>query len=499
MEITPGLLKPVNETKYLSAENCYRYRPILRHFFDQYEKINYWMYKEEVHAELTKHEAFQDYTIDQCRQDLDTLVSWGNLVPVQDTSKVSTVEEFKNKQFRYRLSEYSVEIERLTLRLENLHIEGASLESTLFEKLLEAIRKMKSLAGEGSKAAGPWWRDLNNDFRRLNQNYQDYMSTFHSLKAEEMMRTTAFLVYKDKLVEYLREFVKELQRVAGAIEKELKQLERPLINRVLNLAVEYELSIPRMDVQIDPKQLEENIFGKWQSVQSWFLGDGNRESEVVRLFEITNEIIRKITRYAAQIVESRTSASNRKEEYKYLAEMFLKSGSMDEAHKLSSVVFGIFRTRHIQGDFLRMTDSIQSGVYDEPAFELTLRPKVRAYKEKMHRSPIKSKKEEKEKQYQEYIRRVREEQEALHGYIQNNEIDMAALPVIPSHIRTMLLAWIARAGAASDHKIRTNTGQVVTLVPPEKDQRCVLRCYDGELDMPAYKLLITEDNQCREK
>lgn len=495
MEITPGLLKPVNETKYLSAENCYRYRPILRYFFDQYEKINYWMYKEEVHAKLIKHEAFRDYTIDQCRQDLDTLVSWGNLVPVQDTSKVSTVEEFKNKQFRYRLSEYSVEIERLTIRLENLHVEGASLESTLFEKLLAAIRKMKSLTGEGSKAAGPWWRDLNNDFRRLNQNYQDYMSTFHSLKAEEMMRTTAFLVYKDKLVEYLREFVKELQRVAGAIEKELKQMESSVINRVLNLAVEYELSIPRMDVQPEPKQLEDNIFGKWHSFQSWFLGDGNKESEVVRLFEITNEIIRKITRFAAQIVESRTSASNRKEEYKRLAEMFIKCGGEDEAHKLSSVVFGIFRTRHIQGDFLRLTDSIHSGVYDEPAFELTLRPKVRAYRERMQRSPIKSKKKEKERQYQEYICSLREQQKALHGYIQNNEIDMAALPVIPSHIRTILLTWVARASNTSDHRIKTNTGQLVTLLLPEKDERCVLRCHDGDLDMPAYKLLITEDTQ----
>jgi uncharacterized protein (TIGR02677 family) len=495
MEITHGLLKPVNETKYLSAENCYRYRPILRYFFDQYEKINYWMYKEEVHAELIKHEAFREYTIDQCRQDLDTLVAWGNLVPVQDTSKVTTVEEFKNKQFRYRLSEYSVEIERLTIRLENLHIEGASLESTLFEKLLQAIRKMKALAEEDHKTAGPWWRDLNNDFRRLNQNYQDYMSTFHSLKAEEIMRTKAFLVYKDKLVEYLREFVKELQRVAGVIEKELKQLDRTVINRVLDLAVEYELSIPRMDMQLDQKQLEDNIYGKWKSFSTWFLGDRNRESEVVRLFEITNEIIRKITRYAAQIVESRTSASNRKEEYKRLAEMFMKSGDMDEAHKLSSVVFGIFRTRHIQGDFLRSTDSIQSGVYDEPAFELTLRPKVRIYREKMQRSPIRSRKAEKEKQYREYVRRAREEQEAMNGYIQNNEIDISALPVIPPHIRTMLLSWIAKACIASDHKVKTNTGHVVTVIQPTSNKRCVLRCHDGELDMPAYKLIITEDPQ----
>lgn len=493
MEITPKLIKPVNETKYLSAENCYRYRPILRYFFDQYEKIDYWKYKEDVYEELRKYEEFRDYSIDQCKQDLDTLVSWGNLVPMQDTSKVSTVEEFKNKQFRYRLSEYSVEIERLTIRLENLHIEGASLESTLFEKILHAIKKINALAAETPKTAGPWWRDLNNDFRRLNQNYQDYMSTFHSLKAEEMMRTTAFLAYKDKLVEYLREFVKELQRVAGAIEKELKQLDLSVINKVLTLAIEYEMSIPRMDAQPEYKQLEENIFGKWQSFRTWFLGDGYKENEVVKLFEITNEIIRKITRYAAQIIESRTSASNRKEEYKWLAEMFMKCPDMDEANKLSSVVFGLFRTRHIQGDFLRMTDSIQSGVYDEPAFELSIKPKVRAYREKMQRNPIKNKKAEKEKQYQEYIRRIKEEQEAIKGYIQNNEIDMAQLPIIPSHIRTMLLTWIAKACVATEHKIKTNTGQVVTLVRPTRNERCVLRSHDGDLDMPAYKLLITDD------
>lgn len=492
MQITPDLLKPVIETKYLSAENCHRYRPILRHFFDQYEKISYWRYKEEVYEELKKSEEFSDYTIEQCKQDLDTLVTWGNLIPVQDTSKVSTVEEFKNKQFRYRLSEYSVEIERMTIRLESLHIEGASLEATLFEKILQAVKKINLLAAENVKAAGSWWRDLNTDFKRLNQNYQDYMSTFHSLKAEEMMRTTAFLAYKDKLVEYLREFVKELQRVAGAIENELKKIDRGIVNKVLNMAIEYEMSIPRMDAQPEHSKLEENIYGKWQSLQTWFLGDGNKESEVVKLFEITNEIIRKITRYAAQIVESRTSAANRKEEYRKLAEMFLNSSDIDEAHKLSSVVFGAFRTRHIQGDFLRVTDSIQSGVYDEPAFELEIKPKIRAYREKMQRSPIKNKEAEKKKQYDEYIERISKEQEVVKGYIQNDEIDMASLPVIPSHIRVLLLTWIARACVATDHKIQTDTGHMVTLVSPENNKRCILQCSDGDLNMPAYRLLITE-------
>ena len=41
---------------------------------------------------------------------------------------------------------------------------------------------------------------------------------------------------------------------------------------------------------------------RWQSLFNWFVGE-NDNNEVNRLFEITNEIIRKITRYALQIGE----------------------------------------------------------------------------------------------------------------------------------------------------------------------------------------------------
>ena len=61
---------------------------------------------------------------------------------------------------------------------------------------------------------------MNNDFIRLNQNYQDYIRDLNSVKAEEMMRTKEFLVFKDKLVEYLRNFVKGLQKNVGVIEED---------------------------------------------------------------------------------------------------------------------------------------------------------------------------------------------------------------------------------------------------------------------------------------
>ena len=158
---------------------------------------------------------FAEYKLEQCQQDLAMLVEWKNLNTIQDTRKVSSIEEFKNKKFRYQMSEYSVEIERLVLRLENLFIEGASLEPTLLERIRINISRFPQMADEDLNKVYTWWNDLNNDFVRLNQNYQDYIRDLNSVKAEEMMHTKEFLVFKDRLVEYLRNFIKGLQRNVG--------------------------------------------------------------------------------------------------------------------------------------------------------------------------------------------------------------------------------------------------------------------------------------------
>ena len=73
---------------------------------------------------MMQYEEMAGYTMEQCQQDLQSLVEWGNLIAIQDSQKVKTIEDFKNRQYRYQLSEYTVEIERMTLRLENLGIEG---------------------------------------------------------------------------------------------------------------------------------------------------------------------------------------------------------------------------------------------------------------------------------------------------------------------------------------------------------------------------------------
>lgn len=490
MEIRENLFKQITETKYLTTDNTWRYRTIIRYFFLQYEKMKYWLYKEELFEELKKSPYFIEYTMDQCKQDLDVLVEWNNLIPVQDTAKVSTVEEFKNKQFRYQLSEYSVEIERMTIRLENLKVESASLEPSLLERLRIELNRFKSMVDEDMNIVGNWWNSINEDFKRLNQNYQDYIRDLYSIKAEEMMRTKEFLVFKDIFIDYLRDFVKGLQQNSYAIEAIIREITIEDEEKIINKILEYNISIPRIDIEISEEDIRENIKGRWINLKNWFTGDGERESEVSKLFDITNEIIRKITRFAFQIVETRNSAANRKEEYKKICEMFLCLDDIEEAHKLSSLVFGIFNTRHIKADIIRKTESINMGIYEEEPYEITIKPRIRTYREKSEKSPIPDNKERKEEALKRIIEERENEVNIMENYIIDGEIDFAKLPKIESHIRTTLLRWLTKAIGSLDNTSKTEDGRIFKVIFPKNDEICILNCEDGELQMPAYKIIF---------
>ena len=490
MKIHEKLIKPVHEAKYLDVENTDRYRSIARLFYLNYEKLKYWMYQEEVYEELIQDAYFAGYTMEQCQQDLETLARWGNLATIQDTRHVTSIEEFKNKKFRYQLTETTVEIERMVIRLENLLIEGASLEPTLLERIRLSLAKVDEMPQKDMEKIHSWWNDLNNDFIRLNQNYQDYMRELNSVKAEEMIKTREFLVFKDSLIEYLRTFVKSLQVNVTAIEQTLKKVHQETIQFILEQVTAHELSIPRIDVELDEQQIYEKMKGRWENIYKWFAGTNGMDSESMKVFDTTNEVIRKITRYANRLSEQSNHGANRKEEYRKLATMFAKCRDVNEAHKLAAVVFGIEKPLHLKGDFARQTESINSGVYEEAPQEIMIQPRIRNYREKAKRQGIVDRTREKEEVRQAMIQRLEEERKLLKSYIKNNRLEFASLPEIEPHVRDTFLTWLSKGLENKSRRAKTEEGQVFTIVLEEPGKTCVLNCTDGSFRMPAYTIIF---------
>lgn len=481
-------LDAIEETSYLSVPNARVYRKIMRCFYREYEKMRFQLYKEDIFELVRQEEEFRDYTMQELEQDLAALVKWKNLTPIQDPGRVYTIADYKNKQYRYTMSEYAVEIERLTVRLENVFLESGNLSTNYFVRLEKSLEEAETMEQAGLKQVNEWWNLLQEDFRRLNQNYQDYLRDFYSGKADRLMKSVEFVLHKDKFIRYLNEFVQELQqhsrRIAQLLTRSMEGIEGCVLERV----VQSELDIPHAVVEFrgsTEPNLRENVMGKWNSLKNWFLDSPQQECEAKRVLRITNEVIRNIIQNAALIVQMQNWGISRKEDYRKFLELFLKCEDLEEAHRLSAHVFGIQRVEHFRTNAPRESDAVNDSVYQENPAEYLLKPHTRAYREKKDRTGFSDRSLEKMIQRQNYLRHAEQQKEIVMRYIRDQKIVFADITEeITENTRHIFLQWIGQAGLNSEHKGRTEYGQEYRLL--RGIGNCVLHCEDGDLTMPAY-------------
>ncbi len=305
-----------------------------------------------------------------------------------------------------------------------------------------------------------------------------------------MMKSREFLLFKDKLIDYLRTFIKGLQRNVGVIEEHLRMLETKKKEQIIERIVKHEFSIPRMDVEVSMDMIEERIRGRYQSIEDWFVGHDGQDNEAGKLFDATNEIIRRITRYATQLSEKSALHANRREEYRKMANLFHRCKDIEEAHKLSAMIFGLEKPFHLKGEFLRETESMNSVVYEETPLEILLKPMTRNYGMKVRRSSIRDQKEEKERVRLEAIQQLKEDKRKLDALIIDGKVSFAHLPVIEPRIREILLKWLSD-GLEDEERIgRTEDGRLYHLDMSEVETRCVVRCEDGNFTMPQISIVF---------
>ncbi len=492
---TLNYLEPIQETVYLSASNAPQYRRIMRIFFMEYERMHFQLYKEDVLEFMREYPEFSDYSMEQLKIDLEVLVGWKNLTPIQDPRRVYTIAEYKNKQYRYTMSEFAVEVERMTIKLENLFMEGGSLSTNYFVRIENALGEMMSMYNKDLKTINEWWNNLQEDFKRLNRNYQDYLREFYSGKSEKLLKSVEFVIHKDRFISYLQEFVQQLQNKSIRIENIMKDLSKEGVNRVLDKVIESELSIPHPNSQIQylrENNIRESIYGKWKNLLDWFIPTKKGFSESQKVLEITDEVIRKMIQNAALIVQMQNWGVSRKDDYKKFIQMFAQCEHVEEAHKLSAYLFGIQHVRHFKINQERSTDSINSSVFDEMPSEYELKPHTRTYKPRIDKSGFESKELEKRKQREQYLRRLEEDKKLVMKYIRNNQLDIRQIKdCISRDTRETLLGWIAQANLTVSKRGRTEYGQAFRLIKQEGSHR--IKCQDGELEMPIYILQFEDE------
>lgn len=458
--------------------------------------MKYWLYAEEIYDEIINIYGFNSYTLDNLKGDLEALKTWGNFDVIQDTKKTVSIEEFKNRKFRYQISYATIELERTLIKLEGAG-DGmrGSLEISLIERFRDTLRNLENIdINYKDKEIFSIWEMLNRDFKHLNENYQDYISKFFNPKTEELLKATEFLIYKESFIKYLREFVKGIQINVPQIQKSIESLEedKEKIDLFIKEVIKYEKTTIALNSDYDEDERYEINYGRYISMKEWFVSVKGRTPMGDQLLESTNGIIRKITRYALQITEMNYGGGNRLADYRKLMEIFNNTKNIEEASKLSSLVFGVFKTRHVVCNIQRETESINSSIFEEESTIVTVRPSVRDYKEKSaSRSVVKNKSEEKKKKGMELLEKRKMEKELIESYIKDNKLVFKNLGGISKDERIIFLTWLSKAlNNKSNNWVRNEYGQFYKVVDLKPKNNIIIHCDDGDFTMPDYEIVF---------
>ena len=173
------------------------------------------------------------------------------------------------------LSQTAIEVERMTITLENLSTRTAGLSVSPFRRIREDLHKAERLEELSLREVHAWWEDLQVDF----------------------------IAYKQHLVRYLEDFIQDLQRSAAQIGAQLERFSAEQTARILDLVRRSELKIPRPQSEQTPgweNELLARCQGVWKSLLDWFVGNNSTTQQVLN---VTNEVIRRAVQNAALLVQ----------------------------------------------------------------------------------------------------------------------------------------------------------------------------------------------------
>ncbi|EAE8346591.1 TIGR02677 family protein [Listeria monocytogenes] len=481
--MTEQIYSKLNEASYITAENYQRYRLIMKYFYEQHRSMNDLLYRKDILKYIQEEVGYTNYQEKELDQDLNSLISWGNLETRQEISEPKSIEEYKNRHFRYQISETSIAIEEMLENIANL-ANGArgSLDKYTFERLLTCLRDLQISELVGQELLNIW-EDTISHFDKIRKNTADYIGYLNSEKSELQMQAEAFLVYRDKFVNYLRDFIIAMQDKIYQIQNCFEKMDTNQLEKIFQLVLKKDKEIPRLDnMDLNEKNLKRDFLNKWNNMMNWFIDQPGKQSEYSLLLKQTNHAIDKITHTMQRFGDQMQQYRSRKKDYLYLAKWFSECDTIEKAHKLSAVLFGFEQTRHYYTfPFLSSNKYAEIWEVDPTVHETIFRERNNQRKTKIN--SFTRNQAEKNIARETYLKENELLEKKIDSYIKNNKIDLSEIDFIEQDIRKLLLKWLSLSLQREDRTVYTEFNLDLQL-EIFQDETVILHSGDGKLKMP---------------
>ena len=350
----PGRFKPF---AYLATPNADLYLRVMLAFVAAKRRFVVHLRSEDVLADLAADAPADPRAVDDA---LAQLVDWGNLRADPDTSRVTRVEDFHRARFLYQLTHAGEAAERsLAVFDEQLGRRGA-LQAVALEDIATGLRALHELTQEAQPDVGRTGLLLRDLVRRcvdLAENAQAFMGSLQRTIDLYELDTEAFRAYKDRLIEYLERFVKDLTGIGGEIAELLGRLDPAGIDRLLGLVARRDAE----DAAPGPGAAEDfraqalaaeldSWRERWLGLQQWFISSPEHPSQAKLLRARARKAIPDLLAVVAMLNERRAGRSDRTADFRELAVWFAQAPDEAAIHRLWQATFAVHSSRHLTLD-----------------------------------------------------------------------------------------------------------------------------------------------------
>ncbi len=293
---------------------------------------------------------------------LTQLCHWGVLEAYNDNSDVATLADFHRRRLQYQLTaagEAAEDASRSFLSQLNRRI---TLDAAALGRIHDHLAELRVLVQtepiDGEKAFGTL-RQIVADVEDLTTRAQSFFRWLHEQTESRRSDLDAFLEYKERLIEYLTEFVGELV-IRGARIADVLTLLDPAVPRLLD-SVTFEQTRSSYDAA-DPtgRSMREEALAlwrkRWRGLRRWFLDDASVLAQSRQLQAAARAAIPRVLALAQQQRLRQGSKSDRAADFRELATWFAEAEDDRSAHRLWRAAFGLSAARHLTVDAARLQD-----------------------------------------------------------------------------------------------------------------------------------------------
>ncbi|GCE30204.1 hypothetical protein KDA_56880 [Dictyobacter alpinus] len=470
------------------------YRSIMRTFFQSSRKYRYQLTAEDV-VEAVRDDTKMEYHLDACKGDLDRLVKWGNLTTLYDTSRVTTIADFRSPILRYQASPEALEIEGFLASHAHVGASEGGLYQGDLPLLWQALQTVdrwlnddqSSYTPERRQEIAEQWRQAFTAWEKVVNDAAQYLGSMNQ-SAQQAVNMASYLSYKNIVVNYIQSFAQQLVQHSNAVRSLLLTwVDTEKKERLL--AIITSTPPPIQSLAENPDRWREDVQQQIEAFEEWFI----RESNVAMFLKAARDAVEKVVQRAHALASSMRPHTDYVTMLHGLAGQFMQTDDLQVAQQLYASAFASSTPIHLPEGLTGSPEVTDRRNERKPwnetaAVTRSLRPIYKGNVERVAEQPMRSNTEALYHLKLTHDTQNKLQQQRFAHIFQTELLDLGTIKTIAPEERAAITEVIDGCLCSPALEYSLPDGSLVTLLNRDEQAYISLHSQDGVLLVPRYRL-----------